>query len=155
MTNYQSFLKKGKAVEQEFAKLFRDTVNSTPQQDMVDHWDVQINYKFDVKGLKKTNRADKNPNQFIHWVVLRNVNGQSGWLYAPEVDFFVFELINYWLIVQKEKLQQLVFEKIDEVFCETPTLYKLYRRNDRPQEACVLVDTIDLIYISELLIKKQ
>ncbi len=154
MAQYKSFLKKGKESEAQFAKLFRDTIQSTKEQDIKDHWDVQINYKIDVKSVKKTNRSDNQENQHIHWVELRNVNGNLGWLYSEKTDFFSFELNDYWVIVEKHKLQDFISKKVEKIFEPNPTLYKLYRRPSRPYEITVLVSTIDLIYISECLIEK-
>jgi len=150
----QKFLKKGKSVEQEFAKLFRNTEPSTTEQDINEHWDVLVKYKIDVKGLKKVSRSDSEVNENIHWVELLNVNGKHGWLYSQETDFFAFELKNYWIIVEKKKLQDFIATKVEKTYVPFKAPYKLYRREGR-MDTITLVDSFDLIYISECLIPKK
>jgi len=150
----KKFLKNGKAVEQEFAKLFRDTEPSTQEQDINEHWDILIKYKIDVKGLKKVRRNDSEVNENIHWVEALNVNGKLGWLYSDLTDFFAFELKNYWIIVEKQKLQDFIALKVEKTYVQYPTLYKLYRREGR-MDAITLVESFDLVYISECLIPKK
>jgi hypothetical protein len=67
--------------------------------------------KYDVKGLKKIKRYDKTTNESIHWVEIMNVRGNLGWLYG-KADRFAFELNDYYMIIDKEKLQELIKEKM-------------------------------------------
>jgi len=151
----KKFLKGGKSVETEFAKLFRSTEHSSPEEDINEHWDIMIKHKVDVKGLKKINRNDADVNENIHWVEVKNVSGRVGWLYSEEVDFFSFETIDYWIIIDKLVLQKFVAEKCKEKeFSKIPELYKLYNRKGR-NDVITLVKTIDLIYISETILKKH
>ena len=148
------FLKKGKIVEQQFASLFKSTEPSSVEEDINEHWDVMIQYKVDVKSLKKIRRSDADVNENIHYVELLNVNEKLGWLYSKETDYFAFELINYWIIVEKIALQEFIAKKVEKVYTEFPTLYKLYRRRGR-LDSITLVHSFDLIYISECLIAKN
>jgi hypothetical protein len=150
----KKFLKSGKAVEQEFSNLFQNTEPSSVEEDINEHWDVLVKYKVDVKGLKKVRRNDSEVNENIHWVELLNVNGKHGWLYSNETDFYAFELKKYWIIVEKKKLQEFIASKVDKTYVTNPELYKLYRRVGR-MDTITLVDSFDLIYISECLIKKK
>lgn len=151
----QKFLKKGKSVEQEFAKLFRSTEPSSITEDIEEHWDILIKYKIDVKGLKKVRRNDSEVNENIHWVEIKSVIGLHGWLYSNLTDYFAFESENYWIIVEKIKLQEFIAEKCkNKEYSEFPQLYKLYRRAGR-KDVITLVKTIDLIYISEVMLKKK
>ena len=156
MTNnyIQKFLKSGKRSEQEFANMFSSTISSTPNQDMSEHWDIQINHKFDVKGLRKIRRSDPDVNEFIHWIEIKNVHGMVSWLYSLEVDYFAFETKKYWVIVEKKKLQDFIKENVDKEYVEEPQLYKLYQRKGR-KDVLTMVETMDLIYISEALLKKN
>lgn len=149
---------KFKKSEYEFGQSMTDRgiiTYSSREQDMIEHWDVQVNdIKYDVKSIKKINRNDEVVNENIHWIELKNVNGKLGWLYVGLSTHIVFELEDYWVIVLKTKLQEFIAEKCkDKIKCDKPSLYKLYTRKDR-KDMITLVKTIDLIYISEEFIKK-
>ena len=67
MSEWDEFIHKGKIVEEAFAKQhLQDVVWSNNQQNIQEHWDMEgrlpsmngDRFKFDVKGLKKKNRAD-------------------------------------------------------------------------------------------------
>lgn len=146
------FLKKGQEAEKEFSALFKNAIAATKNEDIKDHVDVKIVYKFDVKGLKKRRRSDAETDETIHWVELKNVQGKLGWLYG-DADFFAFELKKYWLIVDKLKLQDFIKETVSKEYVEKPELYKFYRRKDR-KDVITLVSSIDLCYICKELIKK-
>lgn len=150
----KEFLVSGKKTEEKFSELFDKTLKSTKYQDINEHWDVLINYKIDVKGLKKIKRSDDNVNENIHWVEIKNVNGNLGWLYAEETDFFAFELFKYWIIVEKIKLQKFISNNVVKEYVNEPMLYKLYRRIGR-NDVITLVNSFDLVYISEKLISKN
>lgn len=147
------FFEKGKKVEQEFAKQFSDVSFSSKHEDINEHWDVKVSHKYDVKGLKKRRRSDDSPDESVHWIEIKNVRGDKGWLYG-EADYFAFELCEYWLIVDKLKLQEYIAENTIKQYSIIPTLNKLYRRNGR-EDIITLVSTIDLIYVSDDLIKKD
>lgn len=150
------YLKDFKIIEEKFAefiKKYGETSSSTRTEDINEHWDVKLDVKFDVKALKKVKRNDEHPDENIHWVELRNVNGDKGWLYG-DADYFVFETDDYWLVVEKENLQKFISEKCKEkIKTEEPALYKFYTRKDR-KDVVTLVKTIDLIFISEKMFKK-
>ena len=102
--------------------------------------------KYDVKMLKRKNRgAEQDEN--IHWVELKNVNGEQGWLYG-QADFFAFELEDYWVIVSRKELQGFIEKKcVEKTWSRTPRLYSLYQRDGR-KDVITLVKSIDLMYIS-------
>ncbi len=157
MFKYTKFLSAGKKTEERFKELLLKsnilTTNSSEEEDIHDHVDLNIVYKIDVKGVKKIRRHDTEPNENFHYVEIKNVNGQTGWAWATEVDFFVFETNNYWIVVEKEQLQELIKQKVIKEFMPTPTAYKLYQREGR-KDIITLVETIDLIYIAECMLKK-
>lgn len=150
------YVAKFKAVEEKFAHIIKDMGEvkaSSTEEDMHEHWDVKLDIKFDVKAVKKTNRSDVDTDDSIHWVELINVRGKKGWLYG-EADYFAFELDDYWMIVSKKSAQDLIADKCkNKEMSDHPSLYKLYSRNGR-QDMITLVKTIDLMYISEQIIKK-
>lgn len=130
---------------------------STQSEDIYDHIDFKINktYNIDVKSLKKKQRSDTNFQEEEHFVEIKNVNGNTGWAYSQKTDFFAFETFDYWLFVSKEKLQNLVKEKVEKVFVDDVynCLYKLYSRPNR-KDIITKVKTIDLMAISDEIIKK-
>jgi hypothetical protein len=92
--NIDDFVKDGNKVEKAFAEqvflpgTFR---YSEAMEDMEEHWDVMSMHtgeKFDVKGMKRRNRHE-DPDETIHWVEVRSVTGELGWLYG-EADWIVF-----------------------------------------------------------------
>ena len=144
----------GKLKEDEFATMFSDTTPSTTIEDIYEHWDLKVNTKIDVKSLKKQSREDVTHNENFHWVEIKNVNGKLSWLYG-EADFFAFETEDYWLIVEKKTLQDFIKEKCTgEEIGSSKDPYKLYQRKGR-KDVIVKVKTIDLIYISTKLLKKN
>ncbi len=148
-----AFLKKGKVIEEQFAKLFNNASESSKDEDINGHVDVKITIGVDVKGLKKINRNDQETNEHIHWVELKNVNGKKGWLYG-DADFFAFEIKDYWVVVDKESLQKLIAEKCKaKIRVNKPELYRLYQRKER-KDIITLVTSYDLCYICTKQIKK-
>lgn len=150
------YVKDFKVIEDNFANVIKnmgEVSPSTEEQDINEHWDIKLEVKFDVKAIKKTQRKDLGTNDNIHWVELINVRGDKGWLYG-DADYFSFEINDYWLIVNKEILQGLISDKCSsKERVDTPQLYKLYSRPGR-SDVITLVRTIDLMYISEKVIKK-
>ena len=142
-------LKLGKQKEKEFASFFNNVVFPTVDQDMKEHWD--LNVKYDVKMLRRKNRHEEH-DENIHWVEIMNVRGETGWLYG-QADFFAFETIDYWIVVARDDLQEFVKNTVVKEQVYTPTLYRMYRRRDR-KDIITLVKTIDLMYISSSVIRK-
>lgn len=156
-----SYLKEGKKKEERFVEDFSSFYEvtsietSTPQQDMKDHYDKIINgVKYDIKGIRKIGRNDPFFNEHYHWVELRNVHGKRGSLYG-KADCFAFELNEYWIIVDKVKLQNFVADKVTKEYVTNPdeALYCFYRREGR-LDTLTLVKTIDLILIADKIINK-
>ena len=151
------FLSDGKIVEQEFIDLVvkpeHNVIRPTDEQDINEHWDVEIDgIKFDIKGVKKVNRTDDQVNYDIHWVELKNVNGDPGWLYGL-ANYIVFEIKNEWLVVDRKKLENYIDDTLKLVMVDKPELYKMYSRYGR-YDVITLVKTEDLEKITTKKIKK-
>jgi hypothetical protein len=146
----------GQRAEQRFAQLLIKPEFSTPEQDMEEHWDVMdINGKrYDVKAMKKWRRNDPEPTDRMHYVELRNVHGELGWLYG-EADYIVFETRRYWIVVNRRSLMPYI-EGLTENSEQSlkPTVYRLYQRTGR-KDLLTVVPTVDLMAISEAIIKKK
>ena len=79
---------------------------------MHEHWDMEggLNgkiLKFDVKGMKRKNRNDKEKQDEWAWVEGTNVRGNPGWV-KGRADYIVFERSEYWLMVNREELLNFV-----------------------------------------------
>lgn len=138
---------------------------ATKEEDIIEHWDVEVtinekNVKVDVKAIKNESRFDIEPNENFHWVEIKNVNGDTGWLYGKS-DLIAFETIDYFILVGTLKLRKFLEKKleytqdtIDEiVVSNTKDPYVFYRRKDR-KDIVIKVKTIDLMHIKYLSIKK-
>jgi hypothetical protein len=139
------FLAEGKKVEQEFAKVLSLPIFSSKKEDIEDHWDVMDSdgYRYDVKGMKKRRRSDSDVNPDWHWIEIRNVNGDDGWLYG-QADYIVFEHRKYWIVVNRKEL----IEELETIHIEER------RTRDGRSDLIYRIQTIDLIIICEKLIDK-
>lgn len=156
---YKEF-SEGKITEKQMAKLFVKVVESSKEQDIKEHWDLEVSYKgafkkIDVKGLKKQNRYDPFPNENFHWVELENVLGgkHSGWVYG-KADYISFETTDYWIMVDRLVLVNFIEKKVvGKTIEKTKDPYTLYQRNGR-KDVVVKVKTIDLIRICDDILNK-
>jgi len=98
---------KGKAKEHEFASLFpsEDVVFANEHEDKYEHWDLSIKGigKIDVKGIKV---KDEN----IHFIETISRSGKPGWVFG-KADIIAFETINYWILVERKKITDLIKRK--------------------------------------------
>lgn len=148
----------GKKTEGDFKKLFLETIDATKEQDIKEHWDIKVlldgkEVKIDVKSMKKINRNDTVFNENFHWVELKNVRGDDGWLYGDS-DLIAFEIEEYFILVGTLRLKKFIEKKVkDKEITNTKTLYTKYQRKGR-EDVIVLAKTIDLIILSYDIIKK-
>lgn len=154
MIDKEFFLLKGLNTEDRFASQLENAIRSSSDEDMYDHIDIKQHISFDVKGIKKVRRSDETHDENYHWVEIKNVRGDNGWLYG-KADFFVFETLDYWIVVDKDKLQDFIADKCKlKQWSSSPTAYKLYRRATRELEVLTLVKTLDLCYLATKIINK-
>jgi hypothetical protein len=144
----------GQRAEQKFATKLSKPSFSTPEQDMEEHWDVEsFGKKYDVKAMKKWRRSDAEPTDRMHYVELRNVHGNRGWLYG-QANYIVFETRSYWLVVPREDLVNFIEGAVEKNERSLqPEVYKLYQRHER-KDLITVVPTVDLLSITETAIKK-
>ncbi|MCK9541940.1 MAG: hypothetical protein M0R03_07920 [Novosphingobium sp.] len=110
----------GTYAEDQFKKNLENLIKtecfkSSTKEDINEHWDVGVKLTFDVKGLRKVNRKDNTTDENIHWVELKNTMGNKGWLYG-DATHFAFETDDYWIVVEKFKLQEFIKNKL--YFCQ-------------------------------------
>lgn len=134
--SWKEFRDRAKVIEEQFAKKLVNPVWANDNENINEHWDVKGLFKdkllkFDVKGMKKKNRYDKNFQDDVAWVEGTNVRGNPGWL-KGKADYISFERNNYWLIVNRESLLQFVNKKLKENnFEKGKGIYKVYQREGR------------------------
>ena len=123
-------------------------VHATENEDKYEHWDIKIVYnnaevKFDVKAMKRKNRADSQPDPEIQWIELKGITGHDGWVNG-KADYIAFEQLNDWIIVRRDSLTTLIKTLcIDDEIHTTKEMYVRYQRSGRKDEI-VLIKTADL-----------
>lgn len=132
---------------------------SKKNQDIYEHWDFNItkdnvNLKVDVKGIKKIDRNDSDPQDTWIWLEIMNVNGEKGWCYG-ENDGIFFETFKKWFFVKKEVLQKIIENKVKKELVDDPNLayYKCYRRHGR-KDVTTLIKTSDIKPYADLIFEK-
>lgn len=101
----------GTAAEQRFFDICRSrdyTIRpATSYENRVNHFDFEVQgYAVEVKSMKAPRRGMA-PDPNMIYVELKNVSGGSGWVYG-NADFIAFEQYNGFLMVDRNKLVQLV-----------------------------------------------
>jgi hypothetical protein len=113
-----------------------DILWANSEQDKYEHWDVEGNLngrtlKFDIKGLKKTNRWDSKTQDECAWVEGTNVRGDPGWLKGA-ANYIVFERNDCWLTVNREELLNFVQEKLKKnSYATGKKPYCIYQREGK------------------------
>ena len=152
--SWQEYRARAKIIEENFAKNITDPKWANNYQDMHEHWDVEGTLdckllKFDVKGMKKVNRWDNKKQDDIAWVEGTNVRGKPGWV-KGKADYIVFERLDYWLLVWREDLLNLVNLKLKENnFQKGKGVYQIYQRDGR-QDKITMVPFEDIEKINNV-----
>ena len=152
--SWQEFKARAKIIEENFAKNLTNPKWANDFQDMHEHWDVEGTLdgkllKFDVKGMKKVNRWDNKKQDDIAWVEGTNVRGKPGWV-KGKADYIVFERLDYWLLVWREDLLNLVNLKLKENnFQKGKGVYQIYQRDGR-QDKITMVPFEDIEKINNV-----
>jgi hypothetical protein len=134
---------RGLQAEASFKKLLgASATKSSAFADRMDHYDFNI--KFDVKKIRST---DEWGEANYVWVELMNIKGNEGWLYGLS-DYIAFETLNYWVIVETQKLREFIDEKVTnpELLFDKKLPYRLYRRQGR-LDKLVMVPILDIVYL--------
>lgn len=136
----------GKEAEDLFFKIASERgtpVLADKNQNMFEHWDVQVNgITYDVKTEKKLNRSDIDTCDVV-WLELTNVRGNEGWLRgkAEKIAFYQDEA---FYIVDREKLLAFTLNLVNsDVFYFTKQHAKWYRRRNRK-------DIITYVFFKEI-----
>jgi hypothetical protein len=128
---------------------------ASKEEDMVEHWDFKVILKdgseqrIDIKSLKKLDRYDDVFNDQLHWVELKNVHGNTGWVQG-KADFIIFECFAEWLLVSRSKLEAYALEKTANGRLLHTKDYVALQNGDRYQRKD-RKDEMTLITLNELL----
>lgn len=151
---------RGRQAENEFAKAYLQDINwATKDQDMFEHWDVEgilidisdKPLKFDVKALKKVNRADDSFNDDVTWIEGTNVHGNDGWI-KGKADYIVFEREDKWTIIKRDELFNWTINKIRRRGKQIGKgLYQIYQRPNRKDKLTLInfsdIDNITVLHL--------
>lgn len=140
---------RGMQAEESFKKLLgASATKSSAFADRMDHFD--FNVKFDVKKIRST---DEWGEANYVWVEVMNIKGNDGWLFG-KADYFAFETLNYWIIVDAETLRKFIEEKvtIPDLLFDKKEPYRLYRRHGRLDKV-VMVPILDICYLGFIIPK--
>jgi hypothetical protein len=151
MHNQAAFFFQGKQKEAEFRAMFSNMRESTTQEDRVGKFDMELKIKIDFKGIKRKMRSGP-LDQNIHWVEMKNVGGNRGWLYG-DADVFCFEIEKYYVVVSKEDLQAMIESRVD-YDTVGKGLYQVYTRAGK-KDLITMVPTVDLCAIAIGMIPKD
>ena len=134
--------------------------DSTEEEDKYDHIDFWWESPkkgiigIDVKGLKKSKRHDKEYDDTINWLELRNVYGKPGWVYGKS-EYVAFRTKKDILFVKTVKLRDFA-EKMTEgkevVHYNPRDFYVPYQRSHR-SDLIIKVPTIDLMELMDFSIE--
>lgn len=164
----KTYVKNSNSNIEEFVKCFTtendEIIFPETIQDKLEHWDVMINgQKYDPKAPKKILRSDEEASKIYNWIEMKNGDGYTGWLYSSPDVHLVFETIDEWIFVEKQKLIPLVEEKCGGGIELMPylipkvskhvKLYMPYRRFRR-EDSIVLITIDDIRSVAYNIRKK-
>ena len=111
------------------------------------------NIGFDVKGVKGETRSGLLNDRF-HWIEYQNRNGEKGWLNG-KAKYFAFETFNSWIIVSKNRIKSLLYDKVDysKIVRFNPKVYQVYMR-PTAKDLIIKVPTSDLMLFATKIISK-
>jgi len=129
---------------------------SSQNEDINEHWDLlmekgKYSIKVDVKGMKKINRKDDLTQDDWHWIELHGVREKDpGWLYGGKSEYIVFETKISFILVERQKLIQLVSQEVDfsrVAYKPEDAPYAIYYRRREGHDKLTLIETKKLIGI--------
>lgn len=157
---YRESWDRGQSTEERFRRCCEakniDHQKSEFHEDVNHHFDCILanSIRVDVKGRKRRKRSDTEMDDDIIYVELMNVKGNRGWLYG-KADYFAFERLEGFVMVKKDDLIPLVERLVKDDFKSYPTLYYMYRRKNRPDEAVTLISYEDLLTIPHIFLEDK
>ena len=145
----------GNLAEEHFVSLVQSlglsVKKSSRSEDMRQHIDFWVLSRdewlsVDVKARKRLQRASTVLSDDLLFIEFKNVRGDPGWLYG-QANIIAFEQVDGFILVNRVDLLDLAETKIMNDYAKSPSLYRLYRRFDRPDESVGLIRSNDLFLI--------
>lgn len=133
--------RQGKRAEDLFKDLLFWRLGKQPQlpskqENMLWHIDWWVEgHAYDVKSRKAIRRGML-PQDNLHWIEYQNIRGDVGWLQGKS-HTIAFELEFSWMLVNRERLLELVRERVDLDDVQTlegidnPDIWQVYHRKDQ------------------------
>lgn len=170
---YKDSFEQGFNKEEQLVSILKDNgctyKRATKKIDITEHWDYAFRdkknkfnlksfsdnldyYRIDIKSTKRINRGDNQVSTDHHWIELKNVVGNKGWMYG-KADYIVFEIPKGWIFVDREKLVELIEDKTKGKINRSykSECYELYRRKGR-KDSVTKVPIVDLLEITDLIL---
>ena len=159
---YKACYDSGKIAEIKFVEMAESkgmkVEKTTDSVDIYEHIDFWIYYKgnkwsVDVKSTKRvTEHLDDN----LHWIEMKNVKGDLGWIYG-KADMIVFELIGYWLVVPRQQIVSFIEKYVSDELVDNKknAIYKKYSRQQYGRNDIIaLLKVQDLMFMADRIWKK-
>jgi len=118
---------------------------SSKQQDIYDHIDYYITspdgnvLSVDVKARKRSARNSNFTDDI--WVELKNVRGNTGWLYGKQ-DLIAFDTSEHFIMVARADLSGYIEQVIDfnQPLVNSPrdAFHRLYQRSGRQDQITII-----------------
>jgi len=163
--NRQKQLIAGEKFEREIMESFKHVFGTGFKEDAEDKVDLKQLVTYQCKSMGKILREHKMAAEHFKWVEIHNVHGDGG-VMLSEVDFIVYEMRDYYLVVSRKKLFDFLKGKLrsrvtrDELVQAVSSdslydvVYRPYSRATR-KDVLILVPTVDLIYAGGNLVKRM
>ena len=161
--DYSDFLNIGKVAENKLAAQLTK-LSSTSKWEDISGVDLKVTFTFDVKKAKKIRRRDMFPSYTQTWIEFRNVKGGYGSICKENLDFFVYEMFDSWIVKSRVEALNLFremsktpsgdYKQLKELTYSTEIeLYQPYKRHGR-EDVIMLVEFDNPIWQTRLVIKK-
>lgn len=161
--DYSDFLNIGKVAENKLAAQLTKLTSTSKWED-ISGVDLKVAFTFDVKKAKKIRRRDMFPSYTQTWIEFRNVKGDYGSICRENLDFFVYEMPDSWVVKSREDALNLFremsknpngdYKQLKELTYSTQIeLYQPYRRHGR-EDVIMLVEFDHPLWETKLVIKK-
>jgi hypothetical protein len=156
----------GIAFEKELHEKYRNMFRSTFREDVEDKVDLKQTVTYQCKSLGRILREHPLKAEYFKWVELYNVHGDGGTMLS-DVDFVVYELEKYYLVISRSLLfsflkgrirfkEVLKRSEIEDAIASSTlseVCYRPYTRKGR-QDTLILIPTLDLIFCGGSLIER-
>lgn len=152
--------------ERELHEKFRNMIRSSFREDVEDKVDLKQVVTYQCKSLGRVLREHPLKAEYFKWVELYNVHGDGGTMLS-DVDFVVYELEKYYLVLSRSVLfsflkgrirhkEPLKRTEIEQAIADSnlnEVCYRPYTRKGR-QDTLILIPTLDLLFCGGSLIER-